>query len=445
MKKFLFLLCLTCLSQLSYGQLHKIAQELNGPIGVTADEWGNKWVAESGSGANDGAIVVITKTNKKHVVIKELPSIFNPVAGDIVGPWKAIPMRDGKLAVLTGGNAVALGPLFGFLLIFDLSGYVPGTNAPLTLADVQQKIDIGTFAFNASDNEDSDPFSAIQDEDGVWYVADAGSNSIIRISKNFKNMSVFAKFPAFANPTPVGPPMVDPVPTDIVALPNYGGFLVTTLTGFPFLNGKAGIYFVDRSGNVSPYLLGMTLLTDIAMDKFRNVYVAQFGTFSLASATGFEFGSGQVIKIRNGKIIDTIATGYGPGSGLSISPSGEKIYVTSLFTGELFESGVPAETAINSLVTLETRGNENKINWTLSTFPNPAADYVMVNWTAPVKEPNLSIEVIDMAGRIWYQQNNIDVEKRVHRIQLDQIASGNYLVKLKTNLGTEIQKLSVRK
>jgi len=302
---------------------------------------------------------------------------------------------------------------------------------------------VGTFSFNASDNQDSDPFSAVQDEDGVWFVADAGSNSIIRVSRNGKNMSVFAKFSPFANPIPVGPPMVDPVPTGIVAIPKYGGFLVTTLTGFPFLGGKAGIYHVDRSGNVSPYLLGLTLLTDIAMDKFKNIYVAQFGTFSLAG--GFAFGSGQVIKIRNGKIIDTVATGYGPGSGITLNASGDKFYVTSLFTGELFESGIPAEEPANSLVSLETRGIENKLLWSLTAYPNPATDFVQINWTAPDKDIRFDIEMVDMAGRTWYQQNNVNSSNPDHRIQLEHMVSGNYLVKLKSNQGTEIQKISIRK
>ncbi|MDZ4710432.1 MAG: ScyD/ScyE family protein [Saprospiraceae bacterium] len=432
-----------CIQVHGYAQLKSIAQELNSPIGVTADEWGNKWVAESGTGATDGASVVVTKSNKKHVVIMDLPSMFNPVAGDIVGPWKAIPMKFGKMAVIIVGCAPILGGIFGNMVIFDLAGFVPGTSAPLTLADAVQLIDVGTFSFNASDNQDSDPFSAVQDEDGVWFVADAGSNSIIRVSRNGKNMSVFAKFSPFANPIPVGPPMVDPVPTGIVAIPKYGGFLVTTLTGFPFLGGKAGIYHVDRSGNVSPYLLGLTLLTDIAMDKFKNIYVAQFGTFSLAG--GFAFGSGQVIKIRNGKIIDTVATGYGPGSGITLNASGDKFYVTSLFTGELFESGIPAEEPANSLVSLETRGIENKLLWSLTAYPNPATDFVQINWTAPDKDIRFDIEMVDMAGRTWYQQNNVNSSNPDHRIQLEHMVSGNYLVKLKSNQGTEIQKISIRK
>jgi len=113
-----------------YAQLKSIAQELNSPIGVTADEWGNKWVAESGTGATDGASVVVTKSNKKHVVIMDLPSMFNPVAGDIVGPWKAIPMKFGKMAVIIVGCAPILGGIFGNMVIFDLAGFVPGYQCP---------------------------------------------------------------------------------------------------------------------------------------------------------------------------------------------------------------------------------------------------------------------------------------------------------------------------
>ena len=252
----LFFLLLTVGTPLS-AQLKTIASGLNGVIGLRADECGNKWVAESGSGADDGALVVITKTNKKHVVIKDLPSKVNPANMDVVGPWRAIPMTFGRMAILIGGCVPLLGPNFGTLMIFNLSGYTPGTDEPLTMDDAEKRIDIGPFSFNASDNMDSNPFSAVQDEHGHWYVTDAGANAIIRVSRNGQNMSVFATFPEFVNPTPVGPPMVDPVPTGIVALPHYGGFLVTTLTGFPFVAGQAGIYFVDRQGNVTPYLQGL--------------------------------------------------------------------------------------------------------------------------------------------------------------------------------------------
>jgi len=420
-------------------QLKTIASGLNGVIGIRVDDWGNKWVAESGSGAGDGALVVITKTNKKHTVIKDLPSTVNPVNMDVVGPWRAIPMSYGRMAVLIGGCEPLLGPHFGSLMIFNLSGYTPGTDEPLTMDDAENSIDIGTFSFNASDNMDSSPFSAVQDEDGHWYVTDAGANAIIRVSRNGQNMSVFAKFPEFANPTPVGPPMVDPVPTGIVALPKYGGFLVTTLTGFPFVNGQAGIYFVDRQGNVSPYLQGLTLLTDIAMDKHENIYVNSFGNFSLETFN-FAPASANVIRVRKKSIIDTVATGYGPGPSLSLNYNRRKLFVTS-FTGEVLETEIPAESS--QALGLESRSIENKMDFSLKTFPNPSTQYVNLSWELQNPDSKLTIQLTDAAGRLWYERKNINPGDRFHRIDLNQIAYGTYMVKLSSGSGSQIQRIIV--
>lgn len=423
----------------SSAQLKTIATGLNGVIGIKADDWGNKWVAESGSGADDGALVVITKTNKKHVVIKDLPSKVNPASMELVGPWRAIPMSYGRMAVLIGGCVPLVGPNFGTLMIFNLSGYTPGTDEPLTMDDAEKKIDIGTFSFNASDNMDSNPFSAVQDEDGHWYVTDAAANAIIRVSRNGQNMSVFATFPKFANPTPVGPPMVDPVPTGILALPQYGGFLVTTLTGFPFVAGQAAVYFVDRQGNVTPYLQGLTLLTDIAMDKHENIYVNSFGNFSLQTFN-FVPGSANVIRVRKKSIIDTVASGYGPGSSLSLNYNGKKLFMTSI-SGEVLETDIPAESS--QALSLESRSNENNMDFSLKTFPNPTSQYVNLSWNADNLDKRMTIQLTDLAGRVWYERKNINSGDRFHRIDLNQIAYGIYMVKLNTGSGSQIQRIFV--
>ena len=96
--------------------------------------------------------------------------------------------------------------------------------------------------------------------DGALYFADAGANAIIRRSKT-GDLSVLAEIPGVANPTPVGPPVVQSVPTGIV----YDGqkFLISTLLGFPFPSGKAVIYQMDLSGKVSVYQQGFTSLVAV--------------------------------------------------------------------------------------------------------------------------------------------------------------------------------------
>ena len=67
MKKILFFVFIALAGNLAQAQLSAIASQLNSPIGVTTDEWGNQWVAEQGTGLNDGQVSRITKSGKKQV------------------------------------------------------------------------------------------------------------------------------------------------------------------------------------------------------------------------------------------------------------------------------------------------------------------------------------------------------------------------------------------
>ena len=69
-------------------QLSVIADSLASPIGIKADQWGNVWVASVGTGNDDATICLISRNGEKFTVIKDLPSKLNPLAGDVVGPWR---------------------------------------------------------------------------------------------------------------------------------------------------------------------------------------------------------------------------------------------------------------------------------------------------------------------------------------------------------------------
>ncbi len=423
-------------SQFLLAQLSVLTDSINSAIGVYADPWGNKWVTDQGTGHNDGRVLVITKSGKKHIAFDQLPSVIND-EGDPVSAWKVIPMDYGKMALLIGGNQL-LGPDFGKLMFFDMAGFVPGTSAPKSLADTTHSYDVSTFGRSVSDIDDSDPFSAIQDPEGNWYVVDAGANVIIRISRNGKNYSVLASFPRIPNPTPVGPPMIDQVPTGIAALPQYEGFLVTTLTGFPFLEGLASIYKVGFDGTVTPYLKGLTLLTDIAIDRNRTVYVNQFGKFSLAG--GFQFGSGQVIRIRNHKVIDTIAHGYGPGPGMAIY-DGRKVFVTSLFTGELLGGDIPAERSAQPTDFTSLEARDRMEDFSISTFPNPAQDVLQIKWK-PIQQP-IKMHLTDISGKVVWQQQNVDGVQGFKSVNVSRLIPGTYILTHASAQGTFNQKINI--
>ncbi len=424
-------------SQFLLAQLSVLSDSLNAPIGVYADPWGNKWVTESGSGMDDGSVTVITKSGKKHIAFFGLPSKLNVEAGEIVGAWRVIPMTNAKMAVLIGGNPM-LGENFGKLLFFDMAGFVPGTSAPRTIADTTHSFNVGAFGLATSTNNDSDPFSAAQDPDGNWYIADAGANSILRVSKNGKIMSVLARFAAIPNPTPVGPPFIDPVPTGIAALPQYEGFLVTTLTGFPFLTGKASIYHVHLDGTVTPWATGLTLLTDIAIDKSRQVYVNQFGTFNLAS--GFNFGSGQVIRLRNGKVIDTVAASYGPGSGLALYQD-RKLFVTSLFTGQLLGGDIASAGTMSPADFTSLEARDRNEDFSISTFPNPAQDVLQIKWK-PIQQP-IKMHLTDISGKVVWQQQNVDGVQGFKSVNVSRLIPGTYILTHASAQGTFNQKINI--
>lgn len=440
MKKFLFFLFIALSTFSVQAQLTTLADHLHSAIGVTVDEWGNQWATDQGTGHDDGQVIMVTKSGKKHLVFDHLPSVVNE-EGDAVSAWKVIHMTYSRIALLMGGNH-HLTTNHGRLLFFDMSGFTPGEDSPKTIADTTHSIDIATYGQAISGKDDSDPFSAVQDEDGNWFIADAGADAILRISRNGRNYSVLARFPLIPNPTPVGGPFIDPVPTGIVALPHYGGFLVTTLTGFPFVKGLASIYKVDRDGTVTPYLTGLTLLTDIAVDRNNTIYVNQFGRFELPA--GFVFGSGQVIRIRNHHIIDTIAKGYGPGPGLAIYDA-RKLYVTSLFTGELLGMNIPSETSglASSLASpLETRGRLTS-SFQVNTYPNPVTDRLHVTWNNIESQGDIQMQVTDIEGKSILFNNRIDAVIGRKEIDVTSFSPGTYLLSLNSKQGYSIHKFNV--
>src|SRR5262249_6161258 len=69
-------------------------------------------------------------------------------------------------------------------------------------------------------------------------------------------------FPPQPNPTPVGPPVVDAVPTSVRI---FGGqLLVSFLTGFPFTPGNGRVLVVNPSDrSVNPFIGGLTSVTDV--------------------------------------------------------------------------------------------------------------------------------------------------------------------------------------
>jgi hypothetical protein len=376
---------MVCLSTLTYAQLPSMANNLANPAGIESDASGNIWLAETGTGANNGRILRIRTDGTKDTIIAGLPSFLDASNGETAGAWRAMSLPNNRLAVIVGEGPTAI---YGRIMIFSLAGFQPGSSKAKTIADTTSTIDISRFALAQTGVTNSNPFSAVLDTDGSWYVADAGANMIIKVTSAGVR-SVFAQFPKVPNPTPIGPPVVDAVPTKIIANPD-GGFYVATLTGFPFNTGQATIYNLSRTGQLSTYAKGLTMVTDIALDyRTGDMYALQFGAFAFAPTPGFVLGSGKIHRItRGGANSEVVASNIGPGPGLAFDPTGN-LYVTSLFTGQLLKMNKPVCSNMDLVITADrptlTLNTSVKYSLSVKNTSTTAAKNVRIYWLPPYK------------------------------------------------------------
>ncbi len=280
-------LFITSCDHLERGPLNPIAKittltaGLVGPIGVETDPSGRLWVTESGTGKNDARLMMITPADGKAYPI--VTGFFSETmqGGEVEGMSHLL-YADGLLYVL-GGD--------GFLYKFDIRNVQPG-QAPIN-ASTLPKEDISSFvlAYNFVNNaHDSHPFNLTLGPDGLLYISDAAANAILKRSKTGM-LSVVAEILGIANPTPVGPPQLQSVPTSIV----YDGqkFLVSTLIGFPFPAGKAIVYQVDQGGGVSVYQQGFNSLVGVKLDGSLSPLVIEYGQFG---QQGWVRNTGRILR-----------------------------------------------------------------------------------------------------------------------------------------------------
>jgi Secretion system C-terminal sorting domain len=439
MKKITLTICLSLLFlNLLKAQLSVVTSDLVSPAGVEVDNYGNAWVTETGTGMNDGRVLLVKPNGLKIPVIVNLPSAIDPGSGDTGGAWRTMQLGNNRLAVIIGEGPT---DKFGRILIFNLRGFRPGHSRPKTDADAIASIEISSFAKAQPGVTNSNPFSAALDCYGNWYVADAGANMIIKVTRH-GHKSVFAKFPPIPNPTPIGPPVIDYVPTKIIANP-HGGFYVCNLSGFPFLDGNSSILSIDMHGNVRPYATGLTLLTDIVLDhRTGDLYALQFGSFKFPTP-GFVFGSGKVHRIsRGGRHREVVAENFGPGSGLDVNKRGD-IYVTSLFTGQLLRQNNCHSPYLSGRNSEEEEDIVETESISFKTYPNPATDYLTVTWENPIFDTPQYVRLADMTGRVVYEKNVFDAGAISQRIDLRGYASGAYILQLKQESGVLTKKVII--
>lgn len=252
------------------------------PVGMSIDEKGQLWVAETGTGNNDAQVSVVTPAGTVHTVVTGLNSVF---ANGAVEGMSHVLYDDGTLYILNG-NA-------GRLYILDASTFQPD-DSPKAASTLESE-DIRTFvhSLNLTDPLNSNAYQLTFGPDDHLYIVDAGANAIIKRDKNSKALSLFAHIPNI-NPT------TEAVPTGIV----FDGykFLVSSLSGGPFIKGSAKIFQVDLNGNVSDYKTGFTTATDILLTPNNNPLIIEFAEFSM-NPPGFVPATGRIANQEGATIL----------------------------------------------------------------------------------------------------------------------------------------------
>lgn len=353
-----------------------------GLVGIEVDGNGKIWLTEQGSGNNDGAITVLHPNGTASPFMVGLPSALTPT-GELSGPVRTIQLPNDKVLVVMGEGVQSS---MEALLIINKSGWMPG--APLPFTAIEQTIKIGDFT-HTQGSINSNPYNLTWDAAGDMYIADAGGNSIVKRKAATGELSQFAKFPPFPNPLPFGPPVVDPVPTDIVAKPDGSGFYVCQLTGFPFVDSVANVYSLDNNGNYNVWQSGFTLLTDMGLDPADgNLCVLQLSRFGPVDTTfGFYPGAGRVIKIwpdGSRKVIAENFIGLCPS--FTFDGAGD-LYVTDLF-GFVYKY---------DLVTGTGEVKRQAVNVTAS--PNPFAERVSIGFELD-NPASIKVNIYDLNGRL---------------------------------------------
>ncbi|MEO8416836.1 MAG: ScyD/ScyE family protein [Ginsengibacter sp.] len=289
-----------------------LATGLAGPLGLEYDKHGNVWIAETGTGHNDGRVSVIKQNGQRYDAIVNFESIILE-AGIAEGPGHLL-FADGLLYI-TGPR--------GKLFKANVSSFQPG-NTPIDASTLAVE-NIGDFVLAypfVNNTHETHLYGITKGPGGAIYITDAGANAVIRRSPSGA-LSMVAEIPGIVNPLPFGPPFIQSVPTSIIY--ENGKFLVTAFLGFPFPEGKSIIYNLTPSGNVSIFQDGLTSLVDIAKGGQKGQLVVQHGVFG---AMGWTPNTGKLIWANGTNAIE-LTTGLNLPSGITQTNS-HTWYISSL-------------------------------------------------------------------------------------------------------------------
>jgi len=295
----------------------QVMSGLDSPRGLAFGPEGGLYVTEAGVPANSGTCVAVAVgmncfsetgkvtrlyRGKQERVAEGLPSVFNTVRQDVVGPNDiSFQGRGGGYVTIGWGGAPAardtlhIASVVGTLIKLEPSG--------------RWRLDANISDFERLNNpaggpNDSNPYGVLA-LPGERYVTDAGGNSLLRVdaSGDVSLVAVFPAEPIIPTPAPPAAPTAEAVPTEVVMGPD-GALYVSLLTGAPFVNGLAKVYRVVPGQTPTVFQSNFRTIIDIAFGPDGSLYVLEHS----ATAPGFA-APGKITRITPDNVRHVINTG----------------------------------------------------------------------------------------------------------------------------------------
>ncbi len=358
---------------------------LRTPLGITFSKKNNLLVAETGRTVNGGRISIVTPAGDRRTLIDGLPSGIQPAENQPSGPT-GIFLRNRTLYVLIGeGDITVAGPfqgtqrpnpnpsspIFASVLAIQFSAAIERMTQGFTLTPANQqslaqrqpvtltnaageqiRIELVAKFPNTSpapfpDDPDnvrsSNPFDLVVVGNRI-FVADGGQNRIWRVDLPSGNFRDLVTFPPIPNPTPIGPPVLEAVPTGITFAD--GKLLVTLFRGFPFPAGTSTVQQVDpQTGSSSPLISGLKAAIDvlpIQSDTDANASAAYLVLEHSSGATMLS-GLGRLLRFNSPTAAPVVISDCIPvPTSMALDPATGILYMTQL-SGRIATIAVAAE------------------------------------------------------------------------------------------------------
>ena len=307
---------------------------------MLALETGAILVSESGTGVHDSRVTAFDTDGNRLTLIEGLPSGLAFPNNDPSGA-SGLALRNHTLYIsISAGDSGMAGPvqgseipnpnksspIFSSVLALEFDRNLSGVTAPfrVTPADhqalarrervalVNERGERATLRLvvdipdhlpeprpdSPQNARTSNPFALEPDGSCALWLVDASRNLIWKVDICENTFSTLATFPPTTNPTPVGPPRIDAVPTS--ARTWNGDLLVSFLSGAPFLQGLGQVRLVKPStGEHTPFFTGLRTVVDVLPFGGETRRLLRAGV--LARSAGGAARTRAVVRLADGR------------------------------------------------------------------------------------------------------------------------------------------------